>query len=114
MTDKKKFDAIVKRIRAEGWLDDPNYISVIVIVGYLDKLEEAGLVTNVFNLSPAGKKIISICEEFDWKPSDAEIQVFVNEMVESSSKSEFVFILKQFRDNYNGLTEKLKKYKSKN
>lgn len=114
MTDKQKFKAIVERLKADGWCDDPDYISIMMIIHYLDQLQEHGLVTCAFNMTEAGKRVASICEEFDWKPSDKDIAKFVNEMVENDSKDGFFYMIKRFRDDREKLLEEVKKFKETN
>ena len=112
MTNEEKFHAIVERLKAEGWLENPQMISVMVIINYLDKLEEMGIISSAFNMSPKGKNISAVCEEFDWKPSDEDITRFCNEMVEGVDKAGFTFIVKRYRDDRDGLIEEIKKFKS--
>lgn len=114
MTDKQKFKAIVERLNAEGWCDDSNYISLIMIVHYLDQLQSYGLVTCAFNMTDSGRKVAAICEEFDWRPSDEDIVKFVSEMVEDDSKDGFLFMIKRYRDNREKLLEEVKKFKESN
>ena len=99
MTREDKLDGILERLK-EIQLDfDPRYISVIVIVGYLDDLSKKGLIENAFAISSSGKDVRAICEEFDWKPTDEEIHRFVIEMVEEAERIPFVYMIKRYRDD---------------
>ena len=103
MTSDQKFKAIVERLKAEGWCDDPSYVSVMMIIHYLDKLQKEGLIECAFNMTPMGTKIAAICEEFDWQPSDLDIRRFVDEMVEAQDGPAFRYMIQRFRDDREGL-----------
>lgn len=108
MTTEEKFKGIVERLKAEGWCDDPSYISVMVIIHYLDKLQQMKIVECAFTMTPIGTKIADICEEFDWKPSDLDVRRFVDEMVEEKERPAFAFMIKKYRDDREGLLEEIK------
>ena len=114
MTNEEKFTAIVERLKAEGWLDDPNIISVMVIIDYLDKLEKMKLIECAFNMTSTGRKIASICDEFDWKVSDLDIRRFVDDMVDEADRIGFSYMIKRFRDDREGLVEEVKKFREEN
>ena len=114
MTNEEKFSAIVERLKAEGWLDDPNIVSVMVIIDYLDKLESMKLIECAFNMTPVGRKIADVCYEFDWKPSDLDIRRFVDDMVDEADRIGFSYIIKRFRDDKEGLIEEVKKSREEN
>ncbi len=105
MTTDEKFKAIVERLKAEGWCDEPAYISVMMIIHYLDQLQKEGIVECAFNMTELGGRIAAICEEFDWQPSDIEIRNFCDEMVEERDRPAFCHMIKQWRDNREGLLE---------
>ena len=111
MTDQEKFKGIVERLKADGWCDDPMYISVMVIINYLDQLQEMKLIESPFSMSPVGKKIVTLVDEFDWKPSDPDVQRFVSEMVEEDHRVPFTFLIKRFRDNKEEFLEEVKKFR---
>lgn len=111
MTNEEKFTAIVERLKAKGWLENPQMISVMVIINYLDKLEELGMVSSAFNMSQKGKNIAAVCEEFDWKPSDEDIIRFCDEMVEDVDKVGFTFIVKQYRDDREKILDDIDRFK---
>ena len=111
MTDKQKFEGIVERLKAEGWCDDPMYISIMVIISYLDQLQEMKLIESPFSMTPMGKKIIRLVDEFEWKPSDAHLRQYVTEMIEEDEQEGFFFMLKRYRDNKEELLEEVKKFR---
>lgn len=99
MTKKQKFNAIVERIKAEGWCTDPLYISVMMIVNYLTELQKLGVVECAYETTPIGRNVSAICEEFEWAPSDEDINQFVTEMIEKEYRNLFTHVIKQYRDN---------------
>jgi len=114
MTNDEKFTAIVERLKAENWLDNEHMISVMIIISYLDKLQELGIVEYPFNLTPLGKNITAICEEFDWQPTDAQIQQFVSEMVDDDEEYQesFILTIREYRDNREKLLDKADRLKN--
>ena len=114
MTNDEKFTAIVERLKAERWLVEENMISVMVIISYLDKLEKLKLVECAFNMTPLGKNISAICEEFDWQPTDAQVQQFVTEMVEDDGESQaaMIYMVREYRDNREKLLDDIERFKS--
>lgn len=112
MTNDEKFTAIVERLKAEGWIDNPNIVSTMVIIDYLDKLEKEKLIECGFALTPAGRKIAAITDEFDWKVSDTDIQNFVNEMIAEPDRLGFIHMIKRFRDDREGFMEEITKYRA--
>ena len=111
MTTEEKFTAIVERLKADGWCDDPNIVSVMMIINYLDKLEKEGLVECAFSMSDKGRTIAAICEEFDWQPSDLDVRRFIDEMVEKEDGPAFSYMIKRWRDDREGLLEEVKKFR---
>lgn len=111
MTNDEKFKAIIERLKAEDAEFEPAHISAMVLVGYLDDLAKAGVIESAYTVTKSGTSIRAICEEFDWKPSDQDILAFVSEMVEAPERPAFMFILKKYRDNREGLLEEFEKSK---
>lgn len=116
MTNDEKFIAIVERLKAEDWCDEPAYISVLVIINYLDELQKLGLIYGVScSMTERGKRVAAIVDEFNWSPSDEEIDRYVNDMVEKENQNTFSFLIKRYRDHKEELKEELmeesKKYK---
>jgi len=111
MTRDEKFTAIVERLKIAGDDFDPAHISAMVIVGYLDDMSKAGLIESEYSTTESGRSARAICEEFDWKPSDIELLAFVNGMVDAPERSAFMFLLKKYRDDRQGLLEEFEKSK---
>lgn len=111
MTKEQKLEAILERMKEKGADIDGGHVSAMVIVGYLDDLSKQGLIESAFNMTPMGENIRAICEEFDWKPDDDEIKAFVMEMVEAKERPAFMFMIKKYRDDREGLLEDFKKVK---
>lgn len=108
MTNDEKFKAIVERLKAEGWCTEPSYISIMMIVNYLDQLRQKGVVDCAYNMTETGQKVAAVCEEFDWEPSDEDVFRFVNEMVEDTDKAAFAYMIKRYRDDKEKFLEEIK------
>jgi hypothetical protein len=111
MTRDEKFKAIIERMRLEDEKFVPEHISMMVITGYLDNLSKAGLLESAYTVTPMGKTIMAICEEFDWKPSDDDIMLFVRDMIDKPEQPAFLFLLRKYRDDREGLLEEFEKSK---
>lgn len=115
MNTQEKFDAIMERLHApEGaTMEDikPKNLTFMVLMGYMDILNKMGMVANTHGITDNGKKFISMCEEFDWKPTDDEILSFVEELIPPDQRSAIFYFLSQLRDNPDGLKEKVQKAK---
>ena len=111
MNKAEKLAAILERLKTKGTDIDGAHISSMVIVGYLDDLAKAGIIESAWTMLPIGQNIRAICEEFDWKPDDDEIKAFVMEMVEPKEQAPFMFMIKKYRDDREGLLEEFKKAK---
>lgn len=110
MTNELKFKAILERAKIEGWADDPTFISVMVIINYLDHLKTLGMVECGYNMTDAGKKIVAICEEFDWKPSDKDISEFIDEMFEEDSRPAIEYMLRKYRDDKDSFLKEIEDF----
>lgn len=111
MNRQEKLEAILERLKKKGADIDGGHVSAMVIVGYLDDLAKQGLIESAWTMTPVGNTIRSVCEEFDWKPDDDEIKAFVMEMVEPKERPPFMFMIKKYRDDREGLIEDFKKAK---
>lgn len=111
MTNEEKFQGIIERMKKIGEDLDPHHVSVMVIIGYLDALQKKGLIECAFNMTPVGNKIMSICDEFEWKPSDVEVRNFVNEMVDEQDRPAFGYMIKRYRDDREGLFEEIERFR---
>lgn len=114
MTDEEKFKAIVERLNAEGWCNNPLMISVMVISHYLTKMQDLKLLECEFKLTENADKVLAVIEEFDWKPSDRDVYQFVNEMVDEEDREAFFFLIKRFRDDKNGLISEIEQFRKNN
>lgn len=83
------------------------YIAPMVIIGYLDDLKNMKLIENSIKMTPTGKSVKAICEEFEWKPTDDELIGFVKEMVEENLKPMFLFLLLKYRDHREKMFEEV-------
>jgi hypothetical protein len=112
MTNEEKFKAIVERSKTQGVMLEESMISIMVIICYMNELEQAGIMESGISVTRSGKDIYAICQEFDWKPSNEDIINFVTGMpgmVEKHEQAALVFILKKYRDDPNGLLDEFKK-----
>jgi len=107
MTNDDKFKAIVERLNAQDWCNTPLYISIMVIISYLVDLKERGLIDCEYEITELGKKITSVCEEFEWKPSDEHIKQFVNDTIDDSEKLAFECMICKYRDNKEELIKEI-------
>ena len=110
---KEKFDVIVERMKGEGYDFDPTHISVMVIIGYLNDIAKKGIIETAYNMTPLGRSAFAICEEFDWKPDDTDIIEFVKEIVGPKEQAAFVYLLKKYRDDREGLINDFKSVKDR-
>jgi len=112
MTTEEKFNAIIERIKAEKLDISPEAISMMLIIDYTNKLEQMKLIECGFHMTSIGQNVVAICEEFDWQPQDIDIVNFVNEMIEEPDRIAFIYMIKRFRDDRNGLIEEVSRFKS--
>ena len=111
MKKEEKLTAILERLKSQGTDIDGGHISALVISGYLDDLAKVGISESSFTMTQLGNNVRAICEEFDWKPDNEEIKAFVMEMVEPKEQAAFMFLLKRYRDDRQGLLEEFEKPK---
>jgi hypothetical protein len=113
MNKEEKLSAILERLKSKGTDIDGNHISLMVIVGYLDDLTKEGIIESAWNMTPVGAAVRSVCDEFDWQPDDDDIKAFVMEMVDPKEQAPFMFMIKKYRDDREGLLEEFKQAKEK-
>ncbi len=100
MTEEEKLDAIYLRWPGEDKLKDPNYLSFTVITNYMNILMEHGIIHGeVFQISEKGKDFASVCNEFDWKPSDDMIASFVSQFIRKKDQIKIGRLLMTLRDD---------------
>jgi hypothetical protein len=112
MTPEEKFQAIIQRVPV---LSDftPTHISCMVITRYLEMMADEGLVSGKeYAVTPLGKNVMSIIEEFDWKPTDEDIEMYVSDMVPAPSQDAIRFFIKELRDNREEFMERVRRFKS--
>ena len=113
MTQDEKFTAIVERLNTKSIEIDSETISALVLAGYLDDLATAGIIESGFGVTQKGKDVRAICEEFDWKPDDTQLMEFVKEIVGPKEQPAFIYLLKKYRDDREGLLNEFKTVKDK-
>jgi hypothetical protein len=114
MTTQKKIDAILERLKLENTDINTPHISMMVIIQYLVQLEKTGVIECGFAMTPLGSAVASVCEEFDWKPTDQDVFRFVNDMVEEKERLAFAFMIKRWRDDREKLLQEIKEAKKQN
>ena len=111
MNTEEKFKAIMESMPAIPRDFTPLYLSFIVITGYLDELEKQGFIVSAHAVTDTGRSVIATCQEFDWTPTDIDIDMYVEAFVPPDSQGGIKFFLKEYRDNPDSLLEKLEKIK---
>ena len=115
MTREEKFQAILSRAKKYEEFITPDHISIVMITSYIDDLTKHGLIANRrFSLSGIGKDLTALCDEFDWQPTDTDINQFVEQMVDPQDQEKFSTYLFRYRDDRAGLLEDIKKKKYNN
>jgi hypothetical protein len=111
MTEQEKLKEIQSRIKAKFNLNyDETTISVLMVTGYLNTLNELGVVGGGFTMTAMGKSVMAICEEFDFKPCDQAIIDFIDAATEDH-REEFIFMIKRYRDERQKMIEEIKNFK---
>lgn len=111
MTTQEKLKAILDRVPILDKHYTSEYISMMVVTSYLNALAKTGLLVSSHIITPLGENVVAVCEEFDWKPSDQDIEMFLNEFVVSEDRPGFRHFIKQYRDNRDEFLEKIRKFK---
>jgi hypothetical protein len=112
MTQEDKFKGILERLKEKGTDIDPKHVSAMVIIGYLDDLSKLGLIESAWNMQPSGLIVRSVCDEFEWTPSDEEIKEFVIEFVEAQERAPFAYMIKRYRDDREKFLAEFQEYKN--
>jgi hypothetical protein len=111
MTQEDKFKGIIERLKEKGTDIDPKHVSAMVIIGYLDDLSKLGLIESAFTVNPSGHIVRSICDEFEWHPSDEEIKEFVISMVDEPERAPLAYMIHRYRDDLYKFIAELGDYK---
>ena len=112
MNTQEKLKAIIQRVPLLDESYTAEHISVMLITSYLDALSKEGLVEGGYHITSLGKNVVAVCEEFDWKPSDADIKMYVDDMIDEELRPAFAHFITEFRDNSTDLIERIRKFKS--
>lgn len=114
MTKEEKRKAIIQRIPV---LDDTftdQHISFILILAYLEELAKMGIVGGgKIHLSNMGANAVAVCEEFDWKPTNEDIELFLSAQSEPECIEMLRFFITEYRDNRDKVVESVKTFKEK-
>jgi hypothetical protein len=110
MTTQEKLKAIIARVPLDHDYTD-EHISMMVITSYVNDLANLGLIMAAYEVTPLGKSVVAVCEEFDWQPTDEHIDMFVNELVAPEDRRAFRHFIREYRDNREVLIKKIKKFK---
>jgi hypothetical protein len=99
MTRDEQFNGIVERLADPSTEFTPLHLSVMVIIGYLEKLQKLKIVESPFQINATGYHICDVCAEFAWIPTDSEIDDFVSHSMEPSVWNKFGELLRQYRND---------------
>ena len=99
MTKEEKLTAIIDRIHTKSIDINSKSISALMLSGYVDGLAKAGILAHGLDVTPGGKDVISICEEFEWEPDDNDIMAFAKEVTKSEEQPSLICVLKKYRDD---------------
>lgn len=110
MTKEEKFTEIINRLGEKAKDFKPIHLSIIVIMGYLTTLEENGFISGgEVKVTTSGNDALSLCNEFDWTPTDSEIASFCKDMVEVNEIETILMMLLKMRDDKKSLLSSFKK-----
>ena len=109
MTKKEKLKAIIQRLKEINVEIDPAMISCLVISKYLSDFQKANILEGELNVTERGLKVVSIAEEFEWKPTNKEIKEFVLGLINSDINQNIVNMMIEYRDNPVEFMEKNKR-----
>jgi hypothetical protein len=114
MTEDAKFDAIIERLgKFKSGFHTPLHVDVFTITGYLSDLEDNKVIIGgQFSLTKDGKYVLSVIEEFDWKPTDESILRYVGDFVPYEEREGFFLLLKKYRDDRESLFSDFERFKN--
>jgi len=111
MTREEKFAAIVERVPILDGLTDSE-LAVFVIASYMDSLYKEGVISYVpVEITERGKMAVSLCEEFDFNPTDAELDFFITGLTCPADWDLMKSILVQYRDDREAFLTKIRKFR---
>lgn len=102
MTDQQKRDELVLRApHLAAYKDDPEFFSIVVLLGYMQYLVENGFVENGFKFPSKARGVLALCQEYDVQPSLETIMAFVDTHVDGDGEMKFkiaVFLTAMSKD----------------
>ena len=107
MTKKEKLEAITIRLKEINVDIDVNMISCLVISKYFSDFQKKDLIGGELVMSDSGLRVVSICEEFEFHPTDKEIKEYIDELVSSDDNNKLIEMLIDYRDNPVEFMEKI-------
>lgn len=94
--------------------NDPEYYSMVVIMGYMQWLVENGVISEgPWKLADKGQNFLALCEEFDWRPDASDIGAFVSEFVQEDDKFEIARMLFAMSNDPHGFKKVILDLKNK-
>jgi len=87
MNRQEKAQAIAERLGDKNY-SIPLLLSMIVIADCLLKLEKKGILEVAYGVSERGQNIAALCSEFEWQPTDKEIQFYCETQMEGITAEE--------------------------
>jgi len=108
MTNEEKRTGIIERFKSDSIDFDPLMLSALIITKYLFDFQELGILEGTIKIEESGKKIIDIINEFNWLPSDSEIEEFISNLVSSADNKSLITMVKAYRNNPQEFISKIK------
>ena len=100
MTREEKFKAINERLVQSG-LDELSEVdmSIRVVLGYTLEMRKGGFFSfDKIELDSKKKTELNILQEFEWQPSDLEIEMIMK-MFFFDAPKKYRYLFKHYRDN---------------
>jgi hypothetical protein len=111
MTREDKFKIIVDKLGDAAAEFQSIHLSVLILMGYMETLFKNGIIhESPVETTEIGKQALTLCDEYNWNPSDTEIVEFCQNMVDKSQLESFVIMLREMRDNQEKFLENAKKH----
>lgn len=112
MTNEEKLKSILSHPSINNFELKEEHLAAMMITGYLGFLQDQKLIESEFSVTPTGKNLIAVCEEFDWKPADKDVDEFLLEYIQSpDERKAFKFLVLKVRDGKDKFLEELKKFR---
>lgn len=109
MTKEEKFTAINSRLG--NIFTEEGELSVMIVLGCLEHLKDLGiLIDGQYKTTVSGAKILGMCQEFDWQPTNEEIVSICHHMCgeEFLDMASLVFMMLNDRVKFDEVSEKIK------